>query len=437
MKDKCFWFPVVLFSGSLLYSLYAAWFFGSYGRFPAPIFYDAKDTFGDYFNTLFWASREGRFDEWKSIYPMFCFLLGKVLASSECIEKSASAMALRECNISSIGFLFLAYFFGAIFAALSITRELLEGDKKIFLTSRLPRFYLWFFSIFLGVSGLYAIERGNFIVFAFLFVSVSVFSKNDLVSAIFLALAISVKQYLIVLLFVPFLRGRLNYIFTVVISVALFNTLSLLAVPELHQGLLFENMLGFSDMAFGNFFEKIWNPTSISAWLRALENSHNADLVLNGDLKGVAVFLGVGILWMLRFGAVVGTLALCSDHLKHQNDTYLNFFILISAMVATDSLAGYAPIFLFPYLGGVIGKFNDSRKLLCVLLIFMPLEIPVWPTISANNAESYLSGVSFDGALSVTIGAYIRPFALIFVFLIFLMDIFCVWGRGNAAGKNI
>lgn len=360
MKDRCFWFPVVLFSGSLLYSLYAAWFFGSYGRFPAPIFYDATDTFSDYFNTLFWATREGRFDEWKSIYPMFSFLLGKIFGSSGCIEKSASAMALRECNVSSIGFLFVAYFFGAIFAAFSITRELAEGDEKPFFSYRLPRFCLWFFSILLSISGLYAVERGNFIVFAFFFLSVSCFSKNDLVSAIFLALAISTKQYLIILLFVPFLRGRFSFVIAVVISIALLNTLSLLVVPELHSGLLFENMLGFSRMALGGFFEKIWNPTSISAWLRALEGWPGAEFLLNEVLMGVAVFLGAGALWMLRFATLVGALALCFDNSKNQNDAYLIFFILVGAMVATDSLGGYAPIFLFPYLGAAIKKFNDS-----------------------------------------------------------------------------
>lgn len=423
MKDRFFLFPVILLSGSILYCSYAAWFFIQFGRFPPPIFYDAADTFGDYFNTLFWSSKEGRFDEWKSIYPMFCFLLGKMLASSECLENSATALTLRDCNLSAILFLFAAYALGAGFSALSIMRDLTNGDALSW-RKRFFGFCVWLFVVFLSISGLYAIERGNLIVFAFLFLSISVFTKNDLVSAFFLAMAISVKQYLVVLLFVPFVQRRFGFIAAVVLTIIFLNTLSLLLVSELHQSMLFENMLGFSGSGISSFFEKMWNPSSINAWLRAVEYSPYADEYMISGQKDFALFFGMFFLWGLRFLFAAGLLAFYLRKERDHDDAYMSFFILVGILVATDSLGGYAVMLLFPFLGSIIMRARGYFLFVCLLLLFFPLEIPLWPSLPGEGMVSYLTGVELQGHSSVTLGAYLRPIALIGVMLAMLFDVF-------------
>lgn len=433
MKGRFFLFPAILLSGSVLYCVYAIWFYFRFGGFPPPIFYDAADSFGDYFNTLFWSSREGRFDEWKSIYPMFCFLLGKILVSSECQEKSATALMLRDCNLSAIWFLLVAYVFGAAFAASSIIRQFSDGVvlawKKWF-----AGFLLWFFVVLLSISGLYAVERGNFIVFAFLFLSISVFTKNDIFSALFLALAISVKQYLLVLLFVPFLRRNFRFI-VVVLSVLLFlNSLSLLLIPDSHHDMLLANMLGFSGEGVTSFFEKIWNPSSINAWLRALEYSPYADNFITVEQKYFALYLGTIILWGLRLLFIASMCVLLVRRGKDYSDAYISFLILVGISVATDSLGGYALLLLFPFLGAAIKRADGVLLLIGLLFLFFPLEIPLWPGLSLEGSVSYLSGIELHGFSRVTFGAYVRPLMLLGVMVLMAWEVVSV--NKNLLGNN-
>lgn len=423
MKDRFFLFPVILLSGSILYCSYAAWHFIHFGRFPPPIFYDAADTFGDYFSTLFWASKAGRFDEWKSIYPMFCFLLGKILASTECLEKSATALTLRDCNLSSISYLFVAYVLGAVYAALSITRDLADGNC-LSPKNRVFGFLLWFLIVFLSLSGLYAVERGNFIVFAFLFLSISVFSRKNLASAIFLAMAISVKQYLVVLLIVPFVRRRFGFVAVVALLLLFLNTLSLLFVPESHQDMLLENMLGFSGESVSSFFEKIWNPSSINAWLRAMEYSPYTGNFLTMGQRDFATFLGICVLWGLRAGYLAGLSVFLLRKGRGNDDAYMSFFILVGLLVASDSLGGYAVMLLFPYLGSILKCSKGYFLLSCLLLLFFPMEIPLWPGLPSEGVVSYLTGIELHGVSSVAFGAYIRPLALIAIMLRMLFELF-------------
>ena len=46
---------------------YYLFFLNSHGYLPTPFIYDKSDTFMDFFHTMIWADRDGRYTEWGSV----------------------------------------------------------------------------------------------------------------------------------------------------------------------------------------------------------------------------------------------------------------------------------------------------------------------------------------------------------------------------------
>lgn len=419
--SRHYWVPLVLLAGEAVYIAYVIYFFVQSGRFPPPIFYDAADTFGDYFNTNYWAWHEGRFDEWKSIYPMFCFFLGKLVSGAECAIYADSAYELRNCDIRSIGYLVVAYVLGAFFSALVLVRHAAgEGESIV---GRWRLIGIWFLVIVLSLPGLFALERGNYIIFSFLFLSVSAYCRSASCSAISLALAISIKQYLAILLIVSFVKRQFGYVGLTIVVMLAVNVISLLFVPEPHSTMLIENVGGFSGGTIISFFEKIWNPTSLSAWLRALENSPHVGRFLSDFEREVLLLVLALIVWAVRLVYLGGVVGLLAQRIRELPEDYLKFFLLIGLIVATDSVGGYAPLLLFPYVGAFLRRPIGMSAIVLVILALVPIELPVGPGRQFDELTSYLSGISYDGMMNVTFGAYLRPFALIGVFGLIVVDL--------------
>jgi hypothetical protein len=402
-------FTAVLLLGELSYCAFALGFFHKHGAFPAPIYLNASDSFMDLYHTVFWSWNEGRFEKWHSIYPMFVFMLGKLFSNPACVSVATDAFQIRECNPGAFLYLVLAYLIGAFVSALIIIRTLdseLKGKLKYVLI------VAWTLIVLFSVSGLFALERGNFIIFAFLFLALATYFKTDWRSVVFFALAISVKQYLVVLLIVPFLNKNYKYVFLVLLGMVIANLVALFYVPEAHFDLLFQNMLGFATTKEISIFDKIWFPTSISSYSRVL-NSEQA-LNLGHGINEVVKPLLNFFLWVVRAVFVAGILRLFfSNNIKSEaGNTFL--YLLIGMLCSTDSLGGYAIILLFPFLGKAL-KSNSSFY--CWLLIFallVPLEIPFWPSRYCDNL-SYLSGLYCNGSIAVSLWSYVRPMVLILI----------------------
>ena len=77
------WIYALLLS-ELIFFILAVWSIDAKGVLPPPFFYNVDDTFMDFFNTNFWSLYDGRYENWRSIYPIFTFLVGKLLTNPEC-----------------------------------------------------------------------------------------------------------------------------------------------------------------------------------------------------------------------------------------------------------------------------------------------------------------------------------------------------------------
>ncbi len=381
------------------------------GRLPPPFIYDSVDTFMDYFNTNYWARQEGRFEEWRSIYPIIVFAFAQLFRSSTC-DSVAGSVELRNCDSQSIYYVFIIYGLAVLICAFKLL-----GVKS----RRPPLLWAWLglsLVLLLSLPGLYALERGNYIVLALFFLASAVVLPPDWRSALFLALAINIKQYLLVLLLVHFLKGRHAYIALTLAFVLLINILGLVLVQEAHYAMLIENMLGFSGGELNNHFEKIWNSTSLTAWDRAIRLSHHPLNYLSFTQLDLLKQLATLTLFLLRFISlsVVGLLIWRRNELSSD---FIALALMFCLMANTDSLGGYATILCFPFLAAV----NDSRQAkiyaFLIFLLYFPLEFPVGPGIP-DIGPSFLGVIDGEVFLRITIGAMLRPiFVSILVAVLF------------------
>ena len=165
------WLSALLLS-NLVFLCYAGYRFWHVQLLPPPFFYNPHDTFMDFFNTNFWAFDQDRYESWKSIYPLFTFLIGRLLGSARCA--STTGFEMRDCEFNTVWPLFGVYVVGIGLSALLYVKAL----KRIEM-SQTKLFALTFAAFLLSLPGLFALERGNYIIIAFGFLALSAYWQND------------------------------------------------------------------------------------------------------------------------------------------------------------------------------------------------------------------------------------------------------------------
>jgi len=409
----------------LIYVIYAIVHYKIQGRLPGPFFYDAGDTFMDYFSTNFWAFREERFQDWKSIYPIFVFQFGQWVSDSSCVWKDP--FFLRACDTVSILPLFICYFLGVFSCERIISNLFKWGWRKYF-------FYRLNMCLALSLSmpGLFALERGNYVLLSFTCLAFSALAGYGWIGAAFIAIAINIKQYLVVLIFVPFLKERYEFVLKVLLFSLLVNIGGLLQVGEAHYGMLIENMADFTGASAQSFLTRIWFPTSFSGWEAFAEyltsQAHIfpvwAGTVFELLFSCVRIFLVIAIsciFWMLFL-------------LKKRIDgEYVYFIVLISIMSILGSLGGYALILTLPYAAAMFKRENMRPAVLVFILLLLPIDFPLPPAFHFPNMENSF-GQKVGAEVYLTSGAYLRPTLVmgmvIFIFRDLYIEIRCCL-KGN------
>ena len=162
------------------------------GSLPAPFFYVKSDTFMDFYHIQYWTYDAARYTEWKSIYPPFSFWLLSFFPYS---DNGYDPLILRE---EGVFYLIGSYVITTILILYFQSKTIMYSNKILLI-------------MLLSIPFLFAIERGNLLIYALLFLLISVLNyRNSFVFGLFLAMAISIKIYLIALLFIPLLNLHLD-----------------------------------------------------------------------------------------------------------------------------------------------------------------------------------------------------------------------------------
>jgi hypothetical protein len=388
----------------------------SYGELPAPFMFNAFDSFMDFFNTNYWAFQEGRYDEWKSIYPIFVFSLSKLFTSPSCAA-SAPPLALRACDISAIGFLLACYLAGAACCAYLLMSRLKQTG------ARWSEGLGWFLVVALSFPGLFAMERGNYIVIAFLFLALARCYEGNWKSALLLALAINIKQYLAVLWIVPLLKRRYDLVLMGVVFAIIPNVLGLILVPDFHYGQILDNMFSFSSTTEFSPFETAWMATSFASWLRVIGSPYT-DLILVGDVRVWVHALLSASLWAER-GLFVVALYLAATRARSVNAGYISFICITGLVASLDGLGEYALLLLFPYLDSLATRPYGRLVAAMFILVCLPLGFAVGPALTrpAGQGLSFLTGQIITTPPVLPLGSYLRPILVLGLLAMIVLDL--------------
>ena len=362
------------------------------GYLPAPIFYDKADTFMDFFHVQYWAYDKGRYTEWQSIYTPFSFWLISFFPYS---DNGYEAFILREEGV----------FYLIILYVITIMLILYFQSKAIMYSNNIHLIML------LSTPFLVTLDRGNLLFITLLFLLISSLNNKKLwIFSIFMAMAISLKIYLIALLFIPLLNLHFSRIILTLLLALFINLIS-------------ANILGESNwwMFISNIFEFSSDPRHYewSYFTYSYQNILLAFTELNPKYKDIGAWSNIlTILTTFIFFLFVSTKYLLSS-LSFRDEERNTLFLLLAMliMIVVKNSGGYVFILLFPFLSSII--FNRI-SLYILLLLLLPIEIP-FMTLDTITMESFISGQQVEISRDVTSGMIIRP--LLFLILYYMISI--------------
>jgi len=346
----------------------------------------------DFFHVQYWTYDTERYAIWKSIYTPFSFFLAGLFPYE---DYGGSPYDLREDGYIN---LIIFYFFITILITFF---QVKTTDKNKILHLLL----------FLSSPYLFTLDRGNLLVFALFFLLIAnVYYNKTWVYIIFMAMAISLKIYLVALLFIPTLNFQIAKVFLTLFMVYIINELSANIIGANDWQLFIDNIFNFSSSV--RHYE--W-----SYFTYSYQNILLAFTELNPKYKDIGAWFNIlTILTTFIFFLFVSTKYLLSS-LSFRDEERNTLFLLLAMliMIVVKNSGGYVFILLFPFLSSII--FNRV-SLYILLLLLLPIEIPLM-TLDTITMESFISGQQVEISRDVTSGMILRP--LLFLILYYMISI--------------
>ncbi len=387
-------------------------YFENYGYLPTPYISDKNDTFMDLFHTLYWANDDGKYTDWRSVYPPLVFLLIKPLYYF--VPDSAlfnNAFQLRDNgNIISV-----IYVFAAIFCLLVSFYGFLSKNMSVY-----EKFCLTFFFVFSPVT-LFAIERGNLIVFAPVLLFIMLLSKESM-RPIFLALLINFKPYFVILSFVfLFRREYLLFFKTTLLSLFVFLITGMLL--DFNFPIFLENLFAFNSNKFLFSPESIQSMSSSITIYSYLENWNQVfsdDPLFNEQRSKIVAFFVQAVNYSTIFAIFV------LAFLKGKRISFEKGISILIIVITNFSFSfgGYSLIFYLPILQ-IFMTFRLGIVLsLTIITLFFPLDLIVINTRFYQVMWLYLSNSAGYVTLENGLGSLVRPGLNFFMMLVMIAEFY-------------
>jgi len=182
---------LILFIFAIAQVVYVGYVYSYYlsnAYLPSPFLLDKSDTFMDLYNPMYWSDKVGRYTVWGSVYPPLNFLILRLIKSIFIGASEASAYDLRSSSYYLNIFIVIVYF------AIMISVVVGEYWKNIRIIDKA------LISIIASLSfpALFAMERGNLIIFSIAFLPL-LFSKRIEFRIIAISILINMKPYFVLL----------------------------------------------------------------------------------------------------------------------------------------------------------------------------------------------------------------------------------------------
>jgi hypothetical protein len=372
----------------------------------------------DFFNTAYW-SNKNFYTEWRSIYPpLNFFFLDSLCAYFDInLNEYSSSFELRDDGAGLISFFLLSNVFLIFFVSLhfSLTKKL--NKKSIFL----------FFALILLISPayLFALERGNLIVYAipllyFLIALKSIFSR-----ILILSVLVNIKPYLF-LLSVVFLVKKQYYYFVMYLFCSAFIYLFFGLLTNDNAIYFLENLflyVGGSSLYSGK--EVLSFPGTVLVFTYLLDGGFLEGFIsLVPSAISPLIKIIVYSLWLLLLFFVF-------YRARSLSDFSILFFLTVLITNLGVFVGGYTLMFYSVFLVFMLFKENCSKFIvfLLVLINLSIFDLFYFYSTSPVNQFSYLSGDLVDVEWFLSVGSILRAvlnFLVLFYCVVYLWRLSCV-----------
>lgn len=408
----------LLIIAAIVNAIYFTW---QNGYLPPPFFYEPGDVYGDWFNTAFWARSEGAYDTWTTLYPPLTFVFLKLVGIGHCYPQfraydASAGYAARDCDWLGIAMIWVLLVVNVILTY----RALKKIDPK---TAALRTCCAGF-----GWPMLDAVERGNLFLIAYtcFILAVSTIMKSFQARAIFAAMAINFKVYLISA-FLPLVLKRKWYrTEMIIIWTALVYLISYVIFGYGTLGELFRNLTNWSSDVAGQLLD-LWPATSYRPLIAFLQ-SDNFPIVLFIDSFTLSLAVN-GLKILLATAQALIVLSAVSVALRPEavpSWRLINLGVLLA--IVTTETGGYTPAYFLLLIMMEPWKGTMRKILICLAYILaIPYDIPLADVVPVVR-DTYIGGTTTIISYSITLAPLIRPALIILVAIILsLLTMVEVW----------
>jgi hypothetical protein len=384
---------------------YYYFYFEAHGYLPAPFIYNKFDAFMDLYNSMWWGMQDFKYTLWGSVYPPLNFLILDVLRLSFYgMTTVGSSLDFRVMDIGP-ALLMCCLYLASPFVVVATGRwSILPPYSRILIACGAA----------LSPPLLFAMERGNLILFALLTLPMA-FSEKTIWRVLGVAILINLKPYFAVLLLAfPIAGDWRNLVQAIAASGALFVFTGLTNDPDFLA--FIPNIFSFADseqILSGR--EVLALPSSVSAF------SYVIRLALKTTTSSrFPVDLVETIIPLIEVAKMAGLCALLASMLVFRNRLRYSEIVVGLIVIIVNLgfwVGGYSQIFYFACIPVLLGMRFRALHLAIVAAIFLPLDMIVLFTeqLGPNLVYPSLDIVPLDFQLGL--GSVLRPllnYALLF-----------------------
>lgn len=372
------------------------------GYLPQPFFFEASDTWMDWFNTAWWAHDRGMYDSWGSIYPPVSFVILRLIGLPSCYQTPSAGLEVRDCDWLGVVAIHVLYVIDIMVTAIAFARI----DRR----TAIPRAFV----LTAGMPLFYGLERGNLILIAF---ACTVIAFGPVVRSarlrwLALAFAINLKVYLVAALVAQLLRRRWRWFEGAAIATVALYLASFSALGGGTPGEVIENITSFSTSFASASFLDVWYPATYIPLLSLLNSVFFPISVLIGTpVVETSTFI---VTLVVRAGQVLMLLGAAAIWVRpeavpaHRATLFAVAFALI-----TSEAGGYTPclILLFVMMERWEGWLRPAAIVIAYVLS-IPAEF-VLSQIPIMLQDSYFAGHQVEVQHGIGLGMFLRPGLLI------------------------
>jgi hypothetical protein len=381
--------------------LYYVIFARSHGYLPSPFVYDKSNTFMDFFSPMYWADRADRYTAWGSVYPPLNFVFLKFLRSFLIDARSfAEPFDVRTAGGNVISFLVLSYFCVPAFV-------LTQGYWKKF--SLLEKSLIYVCAV-ASIPMLFALERGNLILFALPFLCL-LFSPVLGVRVMALAVLVNLKPYFVLFYFVLVVKRQWKELALASACAAALGLLTS-ALMDTNPLIIMGNLFDFTQKKMLFVPREVFSlPSSISAFSYVF----SSDIFQNSSWFKIVPFAGrMAVLFeVVKWGVIAFAFIAMSVARDAMSQRAMYALILVMISNLGVSVGGYTFIFYLVLLPIFMEMKQWRIYIAALILIALPLDclVLIRHVVPAVGYPSYISGVVMaDVEWTLGAGSIIRPF---------------------------